>query len=252
MNDNSFSWARTRLVARYYYPNLRWQVIAYPAAGLAIGLLNYLLYSTEWGFLVAALVSIISGALVYFGPLIFIRRSNRVVETMLPATGAEKSTFLIPYCIIFLPLCVYGLSAAVYYTLSALFGEPAFMEQFSQMTMNMLHNAVYAVFQTCQSLVGPATCMFCVFALRRNRMMAIFWTILSSVGLGIIGAIFGFVWAFRNDISSTIVESGPDAIAENLVTTMLEPMVLVLGFVCLIYVGIMVWLTYRKISRIQL
>lgn len=51
----------------------------------------------------------------YFAPVVLTRRDARIVETMLPATTAEKSVFMLGYFMVVIPVLSFG----VYYGVGA-------------------------------------------------------------------------------------------------------------------------------------
>lgn len=102
--DNSFSWKRVGMVARFYYPRVKWQLLLYPLFALALNLIGgYILKAGFPAVLISPLSSIPSW-MVYYGSLFLIIKESREVETMLPATAKEKATCLILYAALLLPL----------------------------------------------------------------------------------------------------------------------------------------------------
>ncbi len=103
--------------------------------------------------------------------------------------------------------------------------------------------------------------MFCVMALKHNRMtMSIVWTIVSLVSLTVAGGILGIVVAvsegFREGMIDGMAGTAPanidgDALAMHIISQ-LKGYLYILSGISVAYTMLMTWLTYRKISGIQL
>lgn len=102
--DNSFSWKRVGMVARFYYPRLKWQLALYPLAAFLFTLAGGYLLKAGFPAILISPFSSIASWMVYLGPLFLIIKSSREVETMLPATAKEQATCLILYAALLLPL----------------------------------------------------------------------------------------------------------------------------------------------------
>lgn len=255
MNNNSFSWHRFGMVAAYYYPNLKYQILAYPLIGLSMAVLGYLLLHVGIGFLFYAFISFLMSVIYTFSPLIFIRRSNRIFETMLPATSLEKSAFIIGYCLIFVTVALMGVYNLTSSALESIFGTPPFMEEINKAQHMMLDSWMYSIYSYISGLVGISTCMFAVFALRRNRMMAIVWTIVPLVVLTVLSIIAGFCFAFSEGVADAVNGAGAaseEELAARITDSLLKPLMISYFIITLLYTALMIWLTNRKISRIQI
>lgn len=249
MTDNKFSWNRVGMVARYYYPMLRSQIIWYPIVALAIQTLVFFSYFSAAWTVIGSLLTTITSAMIAFGPLIFTNRSNRVLETMLPATSAEKSVFIIGYCLVAIPLLVLVVAWIDLTVLKAIFGEPEFLSMTSRLAD--VHG-LEPYLQTFQQLIPLSTCMFCVAAMK-TRLKTIGFTILSLFILGVAGAVFG-VWialtgCFNEIAAGNSVE--PDIIADNIISS-LSGLLWIIAILSIVYTIIMATLTARRIVHKQI
>ena len=112
-NIDSFSWKRTWMVARYWWPNLRVQFWAYIAAAVLIALAGGFLDKTYNTFTGAYIVSLTIW-LACLGSAIFGRSRGRDFNISLPALSSEKLTVVIIYGIVILPLISLGLCHLIY------------------------------------------------------------------------------------------------------------------------------------------
>lgn len=253
--NNSFSWERLGLVARFYYPCLRLPLLIYPAVSLVLGISNYWLTKSEIGLLFAGLLSLILSMMFYFFPLFFTRPSSPVVESMIPATAAERLTVFAGACLIVNPILTY----LPYYLIDWIFGPSselmAMMSSFNNEVMDKGYFVGYA-----QALPPMVTCMFVVFSKWKNRIAsAIGFTILTIVALSVIGGIFGVVIAIA-ELADKVEGIDPGSyeqgvmfgklIAGEMLPTMVI-MVIALGTLSIIYTALMVGLLYRKLRRQQ-
>ena len=257
-----FSWERLSMVARYYYPALKAQIILYPLVAIGLAVIQYALSRHEVGVLFSGMLSTVLNFMIYLAPCIFVRRGDRFIETLLPATGVEKSLFIISYCLIFIPLVTLGLDAAVPQLLSTVWPIPddaaAFATELNRAKAVMGGGAWV---QLAQEYIPLSTCMFCVMALKHNRMtMSIVWTIVSLVSLTVAGGILGIVVAVSEGFREGMIDgmAGPapanidgDALAMHIISQ-LKGYLYILSGISVAYTMLMTWLTYRKISGIQL
>lgn len=259
---DNFSWQRVGMVADYYYPMLRRQIILYPAISAAIGIATFFMYNSPVSTVFAGLLSLIITFMLYFGPTIFTRRSDRAMETLLPATYTEKSTFILLYTFIGIPLLAQGPYYLCQYILTLFVPTNDFFMQMTDLSNKVISKTFGLNFM--QTLVPLATCLYVVMRVKNNRaILGMVWGIVSTVGISIIGAIYGVILAFRTDMFKGIADgikadtatyqSGHELgeqIAEQMTDYML-PFLYVMGAMCLVYVVIMAWLTVRTIRKGQ-
>lgn len=240
---NRFSWGRVTKIAGYYRPALRTQLILYPlvalVAGLSVGFTaKYPHIAILTGLLVTAMVF-----MLYWGPTAFSRKSSRQIEVMLPALASEKATFIILYCMVFLPVLV---------TVPYYIGEEL-MELLLGVDSSGLFNgfADLKVWTTehVQELVPLVTCMYVVCRCKTSRTSkGILYSILSLVGLGMIGGLLAFMM-----VVADIPYTEPQMLGKDLeLKATIDNINTIIGVVTVAYVGVMIWLTCRTIKRIQL
>lgn len=194
-----FSFPRFMMVARFYYPRLKKQIIILPIVAFVIGLLSVtaIVNGTKGLFVIA---SLILGACYIFSPLIFATRKGIEIETMLPATWVEKSVFIIGYCIIgvsilyFVPIILAELSAHLFLDYSC--------QDLTQMliTQGFMYETGYNLINTVFFL---ALCMTAVMCSTRDRIIrGILWVIAGEILFFVIGAVEGILVATHTEWSS--------------------------------------------------
>ncbi len=104
---NSFSWHRFGMVARFYYPRLKLQIMIYPLLSLLGMLTTIAVAKLEFMPMApATLLGMLLSAALWFGPAIFSYREGPEVESMLPANKNEKALFIIAYSLIAIPVLI--------------------------------------------------------------------------------------------------------------------------------------------------
>jgi membrane protein len=240
---NRFSWGRVMKIAGYYKPALRTQLILYPLVALVSGLsagfaMKYPHTGILTGLLVTAMVF-----MLYWGPTVFSRKSSRQVEVMLPALASEKATFIILYCMVFLPLLIgvpYNIGEAIMELLLGLGGGEMF---------NGVGNLKVWTIEHVQELIPLVTCMYVVFRCKTSRTSkGILYSILSLVALGVIGGLLAFVM-----VVADIPYTEPQLLGKDLeLKATIDNINAIIGVIAVVYVAVMIWLTCRTIKRIQL
>lgn len=240
---NRFSWGRVTKIAGYYRPALRTQLILYPlvalVTGLSIGLSEkYPHIAILTGLLVTAMVF-----MLYWGPTAFSRKSSRQIEVMLPARASEKATFIILYCMVFLPLLV-----GVPFYLGQELMELLLGVDSSEMFNGFASLRVWTIEQM-QELVPLVTCMYVVCRSKTSRTSkGILYSILSLVALGVIGGLLAFMM-----VVAEIPYTEPQMLGKDLeLKATIENINTIISVITVVYVGVMIWLTCRTIKRIQL
>ena len=252
-----FSWQRLSLVARYYYPLLRPQILIYPLTALVLAVIRSALNHSELGILSDGMLDSFLNFMMYFSPCIFAKRSDRYIETMLPATGAEKSVFILTYCLVILPLLTWGLHYCALAAIDYFWPADDIVLAFKS-SVNELNGIIgmSALVRIAQDYIPLSTCLFCVMALKNNRMLlSMVWAVVSLIVITMLGAVAG-VWVVMSEGFENLkelAETGADGDeVPRYIIGQLKTFIYILSFAGVIYSLLMAWLTARKISRIQL
>lgn len=245
---DSFSWRRVGRVARFYFPYIKKQLIIYPAfsiLGMVIVILSERVAGLGYGLFLA-----VNGALsmmLVFAPTIFASRNGLDVETVLPATGAEKSTFIIGYVCIVVPILLY---------LPVFWGMPCDMLKDNADIARVLalrSNLAISTygFTIIENLFPISVCLYVVMKRTTNRiLLGMVWSVVALISISFVGGIYGMVMAIYGrfwEKSSSDVES-----VMKLVTEGMESFFIVLGVILLICSIFVLYRTHKVISNRQI
>lgn len=252
-----FSWHRLSLVSRYYYPLIRPQILIYPLTALVLAAVQSALNHSEAGILFGGMFETFLNFMMYFSPCIFAKRSDRYIETMLPATGVEKSVFILTYCLVLLPMLTWGLHFCALTALDSVWPPDETVMAFKS-GMNEMSDLIgmSGLVRLAQEYIPLSTCLYCVMALKNNRMiMSMVWAVVSLVSITVLGAIAG-IWMAMTEGFDKITEMAASGVEDEDITRFLvvrlKTFIYVLSYAGAAYTLLMAWLTARKISRIQL
>lgn len=101
--DDRFSWHRVWMVARYWWPLLRWKLLFFLLFSLAVGLTSSLFYQI-YGDYTSFQLTGMTAYLCVFGCAVFGKKAGRQMRVGLPARDSEKLTFLLIFNLLVLPL----------------------------------------------------------------------------------------------------------------------------------------------------
>lgn len=248
--SNKFSWRRAWAISSLYEPTIKWQLIIYAIVSAFTGGVVYTLNATVLGILSMGLFGTVTNLMLYFGPLVFARKSNPVVETTLPATNAEKCTFYILYSLVVIPLVLNIPYYIVLLTGNLIHPVAETFQEILSLQSSMITKS-YGL--SILSFAMPiSVCLYTLMASEKNRIVkAVLWTIGVNVAIGLIGGIYGVVMAL----------TGPQIDPEDASAAYHLGEILGSGFNTLIILSslasaavsaVMIWLTCRKISYRQL
>lgn len=248
--SNEFSWKRAWAISSLYEPAIKWQMIIYALVSLLTGVITYALNASVLGFLSMGLFGTVTSFMIYFGPIVFARKSNMVIETTLPATNAEKCVFYVLYSIIVLPALV----NIPYYAIMFIGNAIHPVADTFQEILALQSDAMVKTYglNTLSGLLPITVCLYTLMASEKNRIVkAILWTIGVNIGMALIGAIYGIVMA--------VTDSFPDACATNdtyrlgtMLGGTLKNLIIITSLISGAISAVMIWLTCRKISKRQL
>ncbi len=246
-----FSFGRLVMVARYYWPTVRMQVILYPAISLAAGILISLCRNNgDMALILTGLLSMPLSLLLNFGPLVFAVKSNQEIEAMIPARTSEKTTFLLLYNLVVMPFLILFPKFIVTYIFFPDFAMTLANDQEAQEVLRdiLADNTFFMqAISMCSTLMPVAVCTFCVFFFRKRRVLySIIWTIVSIMVPAIAGIVFG-IWFVLTDIASGMNQD--DFKTEFF--DVLRPLTISISVIGLIIDIIFCWLTARAIRRNQ-
>ncbi len=273
MDNNSFSWARMSLLARYYMPAIKKHLTIYTVL-IILYCLSSLLQGTTfwWSFIFVMFWGIMQlgfSYLFYLAPVAFSRYDDPVISTLLPAKGSEKAVFIIGYSLVFTPLFIYALLGIFTLIVNIFDLNSTVVNIFSGVNSNYwedISGEIPAWLVYVNRYLGylwmTAMTLYVVTVSRTNKLLkAILTTIIVPVATAVIGIIAGVIYSFNNKDSmlstlERISEMGnneSEAAAAFVGTFLNELMIWIVRYQGLMTViGIIcVYLTWRKIVHNQ-
>ena len=246
-----FSFGRLAMVARYYWPTVRMQVILYPAISLVAGILITLCKGhAGWALILTGFLSMPMSLLLNFGPLVFAMKSNQEIETMIPARTSEKTTFVLLYNLVVMPFLILFPKFIVTYIFFPDYAMTLADDQEAQEVLRDLladNSFFIQAISLCSTLMPVAVCTFCVFFFRKRRVLySIIWTIVSIMVPAIAGIVFG-IWFAPTGLAPGMDK---DAFKTEFIDV-LRPLTITISVIGLIIDIIFCWLTARAIRRNQ-
>lgn len=193
METTEFSIRRFALIGRFYMPRLYLQAIFYAVFSLLAGIV--LVYSCKniGTILFFKFTLFAFSVMASLGPLAFTTRSSSVIETTLPATGSEKSAFMLLYCFVVIPLLLLlPFSAVVLIGLDHMTTAAPIMPWVLKFLWNDLQTS--APSHIMYVLVATAVCLLGVCAFRRRRVIRSLLLVFGTyILIGIANLIHGLV-----------------------------------------------------------
>lgn len=250
ITTDRFSWRRVAMVARFFYPKLRSQIILFPVMAVALSLWVYLMPNTFvlknvlTGFMYLAVTLMLWWASGKFAG------SNRQCETMLPALWSEKALVVVVYSLIVVPLLLFVPQMLVDYVASLISGEP--------LTLLRLDDDSIIIFgkelglSSCDTFFSITTCMFIACRSAKSTFLkSAVWSLLATIGFGLLVGI-AFVAIF-----STKVYTNAEALeglngSEVIDTLGIAGSMYIFYWISIAYSVLMVYLTVRSFKKIQM
>lgn len=267
MENNTFSLSRMYMLARFYWPAMRWQLGLSAAVVLAsyiIALFSGLHVRMDaqggptFPIILYSMAEGIAGWVIYLAPLLFAFVGQRAVITTLPASWQEKAVFMLAYVLVVIPGLYFivwyaGVGVASLYTPHANITayiiniisstDPQVRGLLNSMIPHMEFNS------SLTTLMPLALSCFLIEYSRRNRLaMGIVGIVGGQIIVFIMSmacTIFTIVRAVKDTIDSNVDEM-PDLIVHGLMDTIqIGSMVVTAAAVVLLI------LTVRKIKTRQ-
>lgn len=189
MNTDRLSWHRVGMVARFYWPRLRMQLLFFCLAVLVTGLFSRFIISdgSEEQIALISLPVTIMQYCCFLAPVILAFPNDQANCLTLPALGSEKCIFLLFWFFIAVP-------ASMLIILKLCYFDVSLTEYYSQLNVNnitieqIIPSGAFLSNIT-SNVAWTATCLWIVSATSRRRTMK---AVLISLGLMIAyGIIFG-------------------------------------------------------------
>ncbi|MDE6417419.1 MAG: hypothetical protein K2K68_10405 [Duncaniella sp.] len=269
IQENSFSWERMSLLARYYMPAIKKQLLIYLiiiTVYFTAGVLSQMPYWFSGLFMMLWGICQFGFAyMFYLAPIAFSRYDDNALNTLIPARGDEKALFVTGYSLVIVPLFIVAVTSV--YAVIARFIPGYDIDLLSNgFDNNAIEREAWDTFFPGWSLwiykiTGyfwmTAVVLYVVTISRSNKVIkAILATIVIPLLSGIIAGIIGFVYViynkttfefFRRINDSDLADSSLPSELLNEISSWLigyQGVMVVIGIVCLV-------LTWRKICHRQ-
>lgn len=198
----------------------------------------------------------------YVSPLAFAAYRDRAVQVLLPASGAEKATFMLLYTIVVFPLAI----VAIWFSIEGLFSmvgiegnvlnafDGRIARDFDKLQIGNVR--LFSFQRVVSELLPGLVCLYVVVSSRTQRVMkGIGGIVAAVVAEGFVGGVYG-LWLgfkiaslhnFNGELDAAQVEDAALAIVRDTapvvltVVSVLLPLLLIVGIV----------LTWRRIVNVQ-
>lgn len=256
MIGSGFSVSRAISYAKLFNPYIGWQMALYPLVSIAEASACIMLGFSVWGVMLSSLLGIVFSLMVYFGPMVFAIGSNQILETLVPARWDEKALVVVLFSLVVLPLLVFVPSKLVFLIANYFINDNSanfYMELYSTKM-----SCTYIVWSYIQSIVPTVACMLAVVSYTHHRMLlGAVWAVVSMLAEMLLGLIVGVYIAFCVAPGSEYesVKSAKGMIQSDILLTLMNdinPVLWIAIVLGVVYFGVMVWLTCRKIKNRQI
>lgn len=245
-----FSWHRVMEFGKIYQYSLKRQLIVYGILSMVAAIFCLLPFGAVTQMGLYSMFGTATGIAYYLAPLVLSKWGDtRMVMNLTPALPIEKFIFFVIYFLLLLPTILFApttLAQFIYLKMPSIQTEPM---------LRILHLAFDYDYNTISKfLQGGAimlTCFYIVLNSNGNRtlkgILAVFGIM---IGLGILGAIFGFTMALHDNIEfGNPTMPGADSAYWHQVVTGLRVPILGLNIFFSVYSVIIMWLCYHRLSH---
>lgn len=272
---NSFSWHRFGMVARFYYPRLKLQIMLYPLLSLLSLLLTMAV--ARYDFMPigpVTLLGIVLSAALWFGPAIFTYHEGPEVEAMLPANKNEKAIFIMAYSLIAVPVLINLFQWIFSDMIQEMMTGTTFLSkmteanngvqvtstEFEAFMDSLRHNKIIMASSVIISIFPSLVTLYVTMRARYNRIAwSLVWNIVYLVVICIAGVTAGFIDVLNRNISGLFesVSEMPEGSADQLnailgfASPLCQNVFTAIGIITVAAAVVLLVLTYRSIVKRQ-
>lgn len=272
--SDRFSLQRLGMVARFYFPRLKKQIIFYPLLSLITVLLT--VGAAKLEFVPTSLLTplgLLSTLLLWLGPAVFTMQEGPETEALLPAKGSEKALFIILYSIVGIPLLINLFSFVTSYFShdllnGMLFGANATNDlKAAGLSPEFIFDIIDSIRQNKLIIIGSTlisafpclVTLYTVMRCHRHRIVwSLVWNAVYLVSLGVITFIAGFIAAIYDishdkiqALSSAPTEQDAADIIQFIISPVCTQIFLWAGTFTVVCAVILLIATYRTIVNRQ-
>lgn len=244
------------LLTKYYATRVRKQAIMYACVSMVFAILLTVNISERADAALCVIVFTVLPYLFAFSPIIFAKGGDtRPIERMIPARPAEKFWLQTGYLLVVVPLLVYTLPLLAMAARTQYFGFPT-PRVMEMIILRLKPDNSQFYFNIADNLAMMALAFYVVNRATRSRMLyGILAVVCYQIGCGIIGAVFGFYWAFNKGLDDGMAGQDPMPPTPTEISSIIsdfQPMLATVGIASAVLAIIFLYLAYRQISRKQL
>ncbi len=244
-----FSWKRVMMTGRFYWPDLKKQVILFPIITLICSVLIYNIKGDSvWGIMLIGNLNILLEAMFVFAPVALAVRQQRVIATMLPASARERFVFLALYFMVYVPLVIFGISYAVA-AISGILNPDTTIMSLMEQAKKMIGNENTMINGT--MWLPTSVCLLGVMYFKRNRALK---SILVTIGLVVIYAIAISTYTMMKFMHQGLGNAANDTEAMDIAhqtTADIMGMTTMIGYGAIVLTLVTLWMVYRTIRNYQ-
>lgn len=115
IQENRFSWERMSLLARYYMPAIKKQLLIYVIIILVYFIAGVMSQVPYWFsglfMMVWGICQFGYAYMFYLAPIAFSRYDDNALNTLIPARGDEKALFIIVYSLVLVPIFIVAVTS---------------------------------------------------------------------------------------------------------------------------------------------
>ncbi|MCM1491291.1 MAG: hypothetical protein NC095_10785 [Muribaculum sp.] len=251
INDmDRFSWHRVWNFGKIYQYSFKRQLVVYGILSVVAAIFGLLPFGAVTQMGLYSMFGTATGIAYYLAPLVLSKWGDtRMVMNLTPALPIEKFIFFMIYFLLLLPLVLFApttLAQFIYLKMPSIQTEP--MLRILHLAFDYDYNAISKFLQGGGIML---TCFYIVLNSHGNRtikgILAVFGIM---IGLGILGAIFGFTMALHDNIEyGNPTMPGADSAYWHQIVAGLRMPILGLNIFFSIYSVIIMWLCYHRLSH---
>lgn len=245
--NNSFSWHRVGMVASYWWSRLKMQVITYLLYSILSSAIIIVTMKTT-GTTSTAFLASLTTFMAILAPIVFGMRQGREMSQTIPATNAEKLTFMVLYSLVFIPLITIVITDI---PVKLLCGdvEINYMKQhvgFEISQSSMLLMTVASMGQ----IIAISTLVLLISTTTRQHsvILSVLWglglSVVPNFIIGIISGIMGFMDACNGmPMNETIMAQK--------IFGMVQKLMLIEGIIATAVIPVMIWILVKRFPKVQ-
>lgn len=246
--SNSFSWRRVGMVASYWWPRLKMQVVSYLLYSIlstAIIIVTIKTAETTSTTFLASLTTFMA----ILAPIVFGMKQGREMSQTLPATNAEKLTFMTLYSLVFIPLITI-IIADIPVRLLCGDAEISLIKQYIGVETSKSQMMLITFAGICQIIaIATLVLLITTTTTRHSVVRAVLWGLgvwfIPNFIIGIISGVMGFMDGYHGmQINETII-------AQKIVH-FAQRFMLIEGCIATACIPVMIWILIKRFPKVQI